>query len=65
MQVPINYREKFTPVQPKEINFVSEEATEETEISEQKMPIKDLYKKWAPFVHFIIGMLTMAVIASY
>lgn len=69
MEIQVNHRDNFSRVQlkePKQNAFTENTSdTEETEISDKKMPIKDLYKKWSPFIYFIMWMLTMAVIASY
>lgn len=69
MDIQVNHRENFSHVQPKQPkqNAFTENSfeQEESKISDLKKPIKDLYKKWSPFIYFIMWMLTMAVIASY
>lgn len=69
MELTVNHRDNFSRVQLKEPkqNAFTENAyePEEAEISDSKMPIKDIYKKWSPLIYFIIGMLVMWAIASY
>lgn len=69
MNIPINQRDKFSPLpknEPKPNAFSANAFNpQETNISDLKTPIKELYTKWSPFIHFILWMLTMAIIASY
>lgn len=74
MELQVNHREKYSPLptkEPKPNAFSANsfdpqlEENTTTELSETKTPIADLYNKWSPFIHFMLWMLTMAIIASY
>lgn len=58
MDIQVNHRENFSHVQPKQPkqNAFTENSfeQEESKISDLKKPIKDLYKKWSPFIYFIM-----------
>jgi hypothetical protein len=71
-ELPITHREKFSPLPTKEpkpnafsANSFDPQEETTTELSDLKTPIRELYAKWSTVIHFLLGMLAMAMIASY